>query len=73
MAGDNFGQGWLKSKLVQLVAIYWGTIILLVEFGKYLEANGKMLMLGLIVLMLAVVVPVSVGLVVRLFLRGRRW
>lgn len=73
MAGDNFGQGWVKNKIVQFVAIYWAVIIVFVEFGKFLERNSGPLSTALWVVGVGLVLFVLVLLSVFLYRRGRRW
>ena len=64
---------WMKGWLAKGVAIYWGSLILLVSLAKYIDKNAGYLKAGLLMLLCGVLLVLFALWVRYLLRRGRQW
>lgn len=73
MASDPFGQGWIKSKLIQFMVIYWGAIVLLTYLARWVEQHADALTFLFQVMAVGLLIFSGLFISVYLYRRGRRW
>ena len=72
MGDGNFGSGWMH-KVIQFFVIYWGVIVVLSYFGRFVDQNAHAISTALKVIVGGFFVLATLAAGVYFYRRGRQW